>query len=48
MHEVIQEKTIENKNMMEMLDKFKSENDFIKNEAKKLEEQHDDLIQNNV
>jgi len=33
---------------MELLEKSKSENEFVKNEAIKLEEQHDELIQNNV
>lgn len=33
---------------MELLEKSKSENEFVKIEAIKLEEQHDELIQNNV
>lgn len=33
---------------MELVEKCKSENDFIRNEAMRLEEEHDELIQNNV
>lgn len=33
---------------MELIEKCKSENEFIKNEAMRLEEEHDELIQNNV
>lgn len=48
MHETVQQLTFENKSFMEMIEKNTKEGDFIRKEAQRLEEEHQELIKNNV
>lgn len=48
MHETVQQLTFENKSVMEMIEKNTKEGDFIRKEAQRLEEEHQELLKNNV
>jgi len=47
-HETVQQLTFENKSVMEMIEKNTKEGDFIRKEAQRLEEEHQELLKNNV
>jgi len=47
-HETVQQLTVENKNYVELVEKNTKEGDYIRAEARKIQEEHEELMKNNV